>query len=284
MSNWLFEALGHAFRRKTKTASPSRVPDGLWRKCDQCKKTILIDILQKNLSVCECGYHFRISPKERIKQVLDNGEYTKMHPDIDFKDPIQFSDVKSYKQRFESAQIKTGASEAIIVVQGSIMKCNCIVMIMDFDFIGGSMGISVGNAVQYAAEVAIEQKMPLIVFTASGGARMQEGLFSLMQMPKTVFAVEKVKNNNLPYITVLTNPTTGGVLASFGMLGSITIAESNAIIGFAGPRVIESITKVKLPDGFQTPQSVHKCGFLDAIVERKNIRSHLGKILNILST
>lgn len=272
----LFKRVGFISNSSKNTVTP----DGLWKKCDHCHNTILTDLLKKNLQVCTCGYHFRISVKERIHQIFDEG-YKSINFNIQFRDPIEFKDLKSYKSRFDDAQKKTNAQEAFQIVDGLIDNQRCIALLMNFDFIGGSMGTAVGEAIKISSELAIEHKLPLVLFSASGGARMQEGLFSLMQMPKTTIAVERLKQHHLPFISVLTHPTTGGVLASFAMRGSITIAEPNSIIGFTGARVIESVMKVKLPENFQTPEFVRDKGFIDHVIHRKDLKPFLAKIIRI---
>lgn len=281
-STWLSKIFSRIGFTHAKNVNTTVTADGLWQKCTSCNNMILKEIINKNLHVCNCGYHFKISVMERIQQVFDDG-YTLLESDTVCIDPIQFTDLKAYKDRFTDAKKKTNANEAFQIIDGNIDGNRCIGIIMDFDFIGGSMGIAVGEAIKVGAEMAIANKLPFIIFTASGGARMQEGLFSLMQMPKTTIAVERLKAHHLPFITVLTHPTTGGVLASFAMRGSITIAEPNAIIGFTGARVIESVMKVKLPKNFQTPEFVQEKGFIDHVVQRKNLKEFLGKILRILS-
>ena len=278
--NWLTHLFALKFLA-SKSANET-IPNGLWVKCNQCNRILLKSILAKGFHVCQCGYHFRMNIPDRINMLFDS-DFQVVDLNIQFQDPINFKDRKTYEDRFKDARRKTGAKEAFSIVEGSINGNKCVAMMMNFDFIGGSMGIAVGHGVKISAQRAIKANVPLIAFISSGGARMQEGLFSLMQMPKTVTAIEELKRHHLPFIPILTHPTTGGVLASFAMRGSITLAEPDSIIGFTGPRVIESITKVKLPDNFQTPEFLKTKGFVDHVVHRKDLKKLLAKILHITS-
>lgn len=256
--------------------------DNLWEKCDKCNELDYHKNWANNLYICShCQFHKKISAKTRFDITLDSGYKILDLPSVPL-DPIKFQDSKKYTDRLRDAKA-TGVNEAISVAQGTINNQSTIVAAMDFTFIGGSMGLFVGEAIRYACNLAISQKVPFICFTASGGARMQEGIFSLMQMPRTTLAVESLKAKGIPYINVLTNPTMGGVLASFAMLGDITLAEPDAIIGFSGRRVVENTVREKLPDDFQTSQFQYNCGFIDQILNRFELKQHLSNILKIYS-
>lgn len=252
-----------------------------WLKCTNCKTLIYTKQLKENLNICpKCNYYFKMTARERIDLLLDPNSFFEMFSDMESYDILGFDDgKKSYSQKLKEAEQKTGLKEAIITGEGLISGHKVCIGVMEFDFIGGSMGIVVGEKVFRLAEHATEQNLPLIIVSASGGARMQEGMFSLMQMARTSAAIGKFKNNNGLYISILTNPTTGGVSASFSFLGDIIIAEPNALIGFAGARVIEQTTKQKLPPRFQTAEFLLEHGFIDKIVERKFLKKMLSKIL-----
>jgi acetyl-CoA carboxylase carboxyl transferase subunit beta len=224
----------------------------------------------------------KISVKERLGSIFDDGKYTIIDYPEGNVDPLQFRDEKRYSDRLKETRKKTGNKDAAYIAIGHISTIKSVIFIHDFEFMGGSMGISVGNALVTASQQAIKNSAPLIAITASGGARMQEGTLSLMQMPKTILAIQMVREAHLPYITVLTNPTTGGVTASYAMLGDIQIAEPNALICFAGPRVIEQTIREKLPNGFQTSEYLLQHGMLDCVVHRKKMQKHLGTILTLL--
>ena len=252
-----------------------------WLKCTNCKTLIYTKQLKENLNICpKCNYYFKMTARERIDLLLDPNSFFEMFSDMESYDILGFDDgKKSYSQKLKEAEQKTGLKEAIITGEGLISGHKVCIGVMEFDFIGGSMGIVVGEKVFRLAEHATEKNLPLIIVSASGGARMQEGMFSLMQMARTSAAIGKFKNNNGLYISILTNPTTGGVSASFSFLGDIIIAEPNALIGFAGARVIEQTTKQKLPPRFQTAEFLLEHGFIDKIVERKFLKKMLSKIL-----
>ena len=258
--------------------------DNLWKKCPQCGQMIFHRELEKKLNVCQhCGYHMRISGKERLKFLYDGGEYTPISIKNRNVDPIKFRDRKKYTDRLKEAQLRTGETDAILVAVGKIGGKEVVSAATNFDFMGGSMGVAVGEGIVQAARKAVELSIPLIVFPSSGGARMQEGIFSLMQLVRTTLAVEEVKNAGLPYIVVLCDPTTGGVSASFAMLGDIQIAEPGAIIGFAGKRVIEQTIREKLPEGFQRSEYLLEHGMIDMVVARHNLRDVLMRIVNLLT-
>jgi acetyl-CoA carboxylase carboxyl transferase subunit beta len=259
------------------------VPDNLWEKCPECSQMVFHRELEKNLRVCpHCGHHLRISVEERLKLLFDNGEYnTVEEPKIPF-DPLKFRDRKRYSDRLKESQNKTGQKDALVVAHGRIGGVNAVVAAFNFAFMGGSMGIGVGESLIAAAKLAVLQEAPLIAVPASGGARMQEGILSLMQMPRSVIAVDLVKEAGLPYIVLLTDPTTGGVSASFAMLGDIAIAEPGAVIGFAGKRVIEETIREKLPEGFQRAEYLLDHGMVDLVVHRTELRERLGQILRLL--
>lgn len=250
-------------------------------KCKKCGEILLIDEVKKNLMVCsKCNYHFRISSAERINIIFDNGSFNEYDKGLKPANPLNFPE---YEKKIEDYRAKTGLDEAVVTGEGKIKGHPCIACIMEPDFMMGSMGSVVGEKITRAIERAIEKKMPLIIFSASGGARMQEGILSLMQMAKTSAALGKFSEEGLLYISVLTDPTTGGVTASFAMLGDIIISEPGALIGFAGPRVIEQTIRQKLPEGFQRAEFLKDKGFVDKIVHRKNLRDVLADILYIHS-
>ncbi len=266
------------FKRKKTT-----IPEGLWTKCPQCKELLYTPDLKENLWVCpECGYHFRIDAKTRIDITLDPEGRKELFKEVKPTDPLNFVDLKPYTQRLEEAQKKTSADEAIVFYEGTIYGRKVVVGAMDFNFIGGSMGSVVGERFLRACRYAAENRIPLIVFTASGGARMQESILSLMQMAKTTFAVGLLREAKVPYITVLTDPTMGGVSASFAFLGDIIVAEPGARIGFAGARVIEQTIKQKLPKGFQTAEFLLEKGLIDDVVHRKDLKNYLRNMVDML--
>jgi len=260
------------------------IPGNLWIKCFGCKQTIYSKDLEDNLKVCpKCGYHFRLTGSERIKITADNGSFLEHDALIVSKDFLQFTDTMSYAKRLEEAKKKTGVNEAIITGEARINNIKIGLGVMDFGFIGGSLGSVVGEKVTRLIERSIDNKTPVIIFNASGGARMQEAIMSLMQMAKTSAALAKLRKARLPYISVCTDPTMAGVSASYAMLGDIIISEPDALVGFAGPRVIEQTIKQKLPEGFQRADFVLSHGFLDMIVERKEMKETLGKMLRFFT-
>tara|TARA_B110000008_G_scaffold76660_1_gene78026 strand:+ start:924 stop:1799 length:876 start_codon:yes stop_codon:yes gene_type:complete len=252
----------------------SDTPNNLWVKCNNCGTMVYHKDLKETSNVCPtCNHHMKMSARQRINWVLDEGTITDAIIPQTISDPLKFKDNKKYTDRLKVSKGKTQNEDAIIIARGKIGSNNAVVAALDFGFMGGSMGVAVGEGLLEAAKEAINHNFPLVVFTSSGGARMQEGIFSLMQLPRTVIAVNKLKENNIPYIVILTDPTTGGVSASFAMLGDVTYAEPGALIGFAGPRVIQSTVNETLPEGFQTSEYLLEHGMIDDVVPRKNLKA-----------
>ena len=259
------------------------MPENLWTKCDECGTMLFHRELSDNLNVCtNCDHHMVITPRERFNALFDGGIFTEVEVPKPIADPLQFRDQRRYPDRMKAAQKSTGETDAMLVAEGEMGRTPIVACAQDFSFMGGSMGMYVGNAIIAAAERAIKLKRPLILFSAAGGARMQEGILSLMQMPRTTVAVNMLKEANLPYIVVLTHPTTGGVTASYAMLGDVQIAEPNALICFAGPRVIEQTIREKLPEGFQRAEYLLDHGMLDRVTHRTALRDELISILRML--
>ena len=259
------------------------MPENLWTKCDECGTMLFHRELSDNLNVCtNCDHHMVITPRERFNALFDGGIFTEVEVPKPIADPLQFRDQKRYPDRMKAAQKSTGETDAMLVAEGEMGRTPIVACAQDFSFMGGSMGMYVGNAIIAAAERAVKLKRPLILFSAAGGARMQEGILSLMQMPRTTVAVNMLKEANLPYIVVLTHPTTGGVTASYAMLGDVQIAEPNALICFAGPRVIEQTIREKLPEGFQRAEYLLDHGMLDRVTHRTALRDELISILRML--
>ncbi len=262
-------------------AKKVKIPEGLWIKCDNCKEIIYRKEVDKNFKVCpKCDYHFRISASERLPFIVDEGSFLEVEDGLSPKDFLSFKD---YKDKLKSSRKKTGLKDAIISGEARIGGKPVSVVIMDFNFMGGSMGSVVGEKIARAVERAIEKKTPFVSVASSGGARMQEGILSLMQMAKTAAAVARLGEAGLPFISVLTDPTFGGVTASFAMLGDIIIAEPKSLIGFAGPRVIEQTIKQQLPQGFQRAEFLLEHGMIDMIVPRRELRATVGKILDFFT-
>lgn len=258
-----------------------RIPAGLWTKCLRCEQIIYNKELEENLKVCpKCGYYFRLSARERLKQLVEGKGFQEMDPALEPSDPLQFNDVQPYPTRLTESARATGLSEAVVTGEGLIGPHRVVLGVMDFQFLGGSMGSVVGEKVTRAIERAIAKRLPLVMVVASGGARMQEGILSLMQMAKTSAAIARLREAKVPYISILTDPTFGGVTASFAMLGDIIIAEPKSLIGFAGPRVIEKTIKQQLPEGFQRAEFLLEHGMIDMIVERKRLREALIRTLS----
>ncbi len=258
----------------------STVPEGLWVKCEGCREVIYGKELDKNLKICpKCGYHFRIDAWERIALLVDEDSAVELFRDIAPADPLQFKDTKRYRDRLKSYQQSVGAKDALVVVEGFLEGVPVILAAMDYPFMGGSMGSVVGEKITRAAETATARRRALIVVSASGGARMQEGILSLMQMAKISAALSRLRDARLPYLSVLTDPTTGGVTASFAMLGDLNVAEPGALIGFAGPRVIEQTIRQSLPEGFQRSEFLLEHGFLDLVVPRPELKGTLARCL-----
>jgi acetyl-CoA carboxylase carboxyl transferase subunit beta len=258
--------------------------EGLWEKCEGCRQIIWKKDLDANLNVCpKCNRHFRLDARSRLALLLDNGEWEETETNICSTDPLGFVDVKAYKDRLAKAQKEIGFKDAIVNAEGTLEGKPVIISAMEYRFIGGSMGAVVGEAITRAIERAIERRKPLIVVSASGGARMMEGVGSLMQMAKISAGLARLDDSGLPYISVLTDPTTGGVTASYAMLGDLNIAEPGALIGFAGPRVIEQTIRQKLPEGFQRSEFLLEHGMLDAVVHRKEMKAYLSRALSFMA-
>ncbi|HYN08432.1 MAG TPA: acetyl-CoA carboxylase, carboxyltransferase subunit beta [Vicinamibacterales bacterium] len=260
----------------------SRVPEGLWVKCPSCGRAIYNKELASTLQVCpQCAHHFRMTAADRLKMLFD-GDWTEHDRGLKSLDPLKFTDTKPYRTRLEASIKSTGLKDAIIVGSGALDGLPTVIASMEYAFIGGSMGVVVGEKITRAAELALSTKAPLIVVSCSGGARMMEGALSLMQMGKICAALGRLDRAGLPYISVLTDPTTGGVTASFAMLGDLNLAEPKALIGFAGPRVIEQTIKQKLPEGFQRSEFLLEKGFIDAILDRREMKLHLSRSLRMM--
>ena len=259
------------------------VPENLWQQCPSCQQMVFHKDLDRNLKVCtQCGHHMRPTAAERLDWTFDDAQYTRIELPKAPLDPLRFRDQKRYADRLREAREKTGLEDAIIVAHGQIGGQRAVVAAMAFEFMGGSMGAAVGEGIVAAARLAVLQDAALVIFTASGGARMQEGAVSLMQMPRTTIATQMVKEAGLPFISVLTDPTTGGVTASFAMLGDLQIAEPGALIGFAGARVIEQTVRETLPDGFQRAEYLHEHGIIDMVVSRADMRAVLSRVIAML--
>jgi acetyl-CoA carboxylase carboxyl transferase subunit beta len=258
--------------------------EGLWEKCEGCRQIIWKKDLDANLNVCpKCDRHFRLDARSRLAILLDNSEWDESDTNLSSTDPLHFTDVKRYKDRLVKAQAETELKDAIINAEGTLDGKPVLVSAMDYRFIGGSMGAVVGEAITRAIERALQKRKPLVIVSASGGARMMEGVGSLMQMAKISAALAKLDDASLPFISVLTDPTTGGVTASYAMLGDLNIAEPGALIGFAGPRVIEQTIRQKLPEGFQRSEFLLQHGMLDAVVHRKEMKSYLSRALSFMA-
>ncbi len=257
------------------------IPGNLWVKCVKCSETLFLKDLEKNLKVCQkCGYHFKLTAKERISQLLDEASFSPYDLSMRSVDHLHFVDEMQYEKRLRSYETKAGINDAVVTGEGTINGKHVVLCCMDFSFMGGSMGSVVGEKIARAIEKATALKLPVIIINTSGGARMQEGIMSLMQMAKTSAALGKHNEARLPYISVLADPTTGGVSASFAMLGDVNIAETGALIGFAGPRVIEQTIRQKLPPGFQRAEYLKEHGMVDIVVERKYLKMTLAKCLD----
>ncbi len=278
------------FRRKKKpeaVAADERavhVPKGMWVKCDSCGQIMFAQTVADNAEVCpKCGYHFRISARRRLESLFDNGSYQEFDAEVAPTDPLGFKDQKRYKDRIAQYQAATGEKDAVVNAAGTLGGIPVIISCMEYAYMGGSMGSVVGEKITRAAERALAEKAPLIVVACSGGARMQESVFSLMQMAKISAALARLQEARLPYISVMTDPTTGGVTASFAMLGDVNIAEPKALIGFAGPRVIEQTIRQKLPEGFQRAEFLLEKGMVDLVVHRTQMRRTLAELLAIFT-
>lgn len=268
----------------TTTEEKKEAPDGIWNKCPQCKKALHYTEQVENQYVCHyCGFHLRIGSKEYFSVLFDNNEFIELFPDLTSGDPLQFTDSKKYTDRIVETQLKTGLKDAIRAATGKINGQDLVIACMDFNFIGGSMGSVVGEKIARSIDYCIEHKVPFLMISKSGGARMMEAAFSLMQMAKTSAKLALLSQAKVPYISLLTDPTTGGVTASYAMLGDINIAEPGALIGFAGPRVIKETIKKDLPKGFQTAEFVQEHGFLDFIVDRREMKDELAAFLKMIN-
>ncbi len=278
--NWLSDFV----RPKLKKITTKEIADNLWTKCPECGQMLFTKELEKNNYICTaCDHHLRLPIKKRFEMLFDNGDYKLVTLPKLVEDPLNFKDSKKYTDRLRTYRKATGSDDAIKVAQGEIGGITCVVAALDFSFMGGSMGTAVGEGVVKAADIAMRGNYPLITIAASGGARMQEGILSLMQMARTTAAVNMVKEKGLPFISILTDPTTGGVSASFAMLGDIHIAERGCVIGFAGARVIEQTIREKLPEGFQRAEYLREHGMVDIVVRRPEMKDELVKVLSILT-
>lgn len=272
------------FKKEKKPKEPIERPvaatEGLWIKCDECKEIIYKKEVEQNLQVCtRCGYHFRLSARERFELLFDEGSYREFATEIRSGDPLRFRDTKRYKDRLKVYEQRVGTGDAVLCAEGKIEGLPVVICAMEYAFMGGSMGSVVGEKITLATERCVEKKLPLIVVSCSGGARMQEGILSLMQMAKISAGLRRMADARLPYISVLTDPTTGGVTASYAMLGDLNVAEPKALIGFAGPRVIEQTIRQKLPEGFQRAEFLVDHGMVDLITPRDQMKSTLARFI-----
>jgi len=270
-------------RIRTEGGKTRKVPDGLWTKCRSCEAVLYRPELERSLLVCpKCDHHMSLSGRDRLDAFLDPDERCELGADLKPSDPLKFRDSKRYRDRLSAAQKATGENDALIAMRGRLMELPLVACAFDFKFMGGSMGSVVGEKFMIAVDDALENRLPLVCFSASGGARMQEGLFSLMQMARTAAGLARLSEAGLPYVSVLTHPTTGGVSASLGMLGDVNIAEPDALVGFAGPRVIEQTVREQLPEGFQRAEFLLDKGAIDLIVDRRELRSRIHNLLSLL--
>ena len=283
--SWIDRILPSISRSRDRDVKGSgKIPKGLWRQCPRCEATLFHETLEKNADVCpKCGYHIRISARRRIEIFLDSKGQRELDSDLEPLDSLNFKDLKRYKDRLQAAKKTTGESDALVVVRGELAGLSVIVAAFEFGFIGGSMGAVVGEKFVRAVNACISERLPLICFSTSGGARMQEALISLMQMAKTAAALEELNRQALPYISVLVDPVYGGVSASLAMLGDINIAEPNALVGFTGPEVIKQTVRVNLPEGFQRSEFLLEHGAIDMIVDRREMRNKISSILEKLN-
>ena len=280
--SWLSKLLPRI--KRDSTTPRKAVPEGLWSKCDACEAVLYRTDLEKNLEVCpKCNHHNRIGARERLNVLLDEGGRREIGAEVTPVDTLRFKDSKRYSDRIADAREVTAEEDALVVMQGAIKSAPVVAAAFEFKFLGGSMGSVVGERFVRGVQAALDQRLPFICFTATGGARMQEGLLSLMQMAKTCSALTLLANEQLPFISVLTDPTMGGVSASFAMIGDVVIAEPGALIGFAGPRVIEQTVREKLPEGFQRSEFLLAHGAIDMIVDRRHMRDKLANLLTLLS-
>ena len=278
--SWLTEIV----RPKIKKTTPKEIADNLWVRCPNCNQMLFSKELKDSHYVCTaCGHHLRLYVEKRFKLLFDDEKYTLVNLPSVQDDPLKFKDIQKYADRLKSNRKKTGCEDAIQVARGKIGKIDSVGAAMDFSFMGGSMGIAVGEGIVKAAKLALKDKQPLITVAASGGARMQEGMLSLMQMARTTAAINELKEAGIPFISILTDPTTGGVSASFAMLGDVNIAEKGCLIGFAGQRVIEQTIHEKLPEGFQRAEYLLEHGMVDMVVDRAHMKEELVKVLSVLT-
>jgi acetyl-CoA carboxylase carboxyl transferase subunit beta len=280
--NWLQKLMSP--RERTQATTKGKVPEGLWEKCDGCGAVLYRPELERNLMVCpKCAHHHAMRARARLGAFLDEGSGEEMFASLEPTDPLKFRDSKKYRDRIVAAQKQTGEKDALIAMHG-VLKANPVIAVaFEFEYMGGSMGSVVGEKFTRAAERSLEERTPLVSFAATGGARMQEGLFSLMQMAKTSAALARMRSAGVPYVSVLTHPTTGGVSASLGMLGDVNIGEPKALIGFAGPRVIEQTVRETLPEGFQRSEFLIEHGAIDLIVDRRQMRDKIGALLALMA-
>jgi acetyl-CoA carboxylase carboxyl transferase subunit beta len=272
-------------RIRTEGGNKKAVPEGLWAKCPSCNAVLYRAEMERNMEVCpKCDHHNRIGARRRLDLFLDPEGREEIASDLESGDPLKFKDSKKYKERLSAAQKKTGEKDALIVMRGQLKGADIVAAAFEFEFMGGSMGSVVGQRFVEGVNVALERRCPLVSFSASGGARMQESLFSLMQMAKTSAALKRLSGRGLPFISVMTDPTMGGVSASFAMLGDLNVAEPGALIGFAGPRVIEQTVRETLPEGFQRSEFLLEHGAIDMIVDRREMRDRLANVLGMLSS
>ena len=278
--NWFTDIV----RPKIQKTTPKEIADNLWVKCPSCNQMLFSKELKKSMYVCtSCGHHLRLYVDKRLRMLFDDGRYTELELPVLQDDPLKFKDSQRYTDRLRSYRKATGSQDAIKVAKGKIGGVESVLAVMDFSFMGGSMGTAVGEGIVTAAEYALKHKIPLITVASSGGARMQEGILSLMQMARTTAAVNLLKEKGIPFISILADPTTGGVSASFAMLGDVNIAEKGCLIGFAGKRVIEQTIREKLPEGFQTAEYLKDHGMVDMVVDRAHMKEELVKVLKVLT-
>ncbi len=278
--SWIQKIMPSRIKTEKRTRS---VPEGLWKKCPECDAVLYRAEVERNIHVCpKCSHHMRIGARERLELFLDDGSQKEIEVELKPGDPLKFKDSKKYRERLQRAQKNTGENDALVVMRGRLDGQPLIACAFEFKFMGGSMGSVVGEKFARAAEVCLKEEIPLVCFSASGGARMQEALFSLMQMSKTSAVLARLAEKSVPYISVMTDPTTGGVSASLAMLGDVNIAEPKALIGFAGPRVIQQTVGETLPEGFQRSEFLLEHGALDMIVDRREMRSRIADLLRML--
>ena len=282
MSNWLNKLIPSLSRQES-TSNKSKIPEGVWDKCKRCQSILYRPELERNLDVCpKCGYHFRLSARRRLEIFLNLEHREELFAELEPQDRLKFRDIKKYKDRIAQSQKSTGEKEALVCMRGLLEDVELVALASGFEFMGGSMGSAEGEKFVRAAEYCLTHQLPLVCFAVSGGARMQESLFSLMQMARTAAVVEKMRQAGLPFISVLTDPVYGGVTASYAMLGDLNIAEPGASVGFAGPRVIEQTVREKLPEGFQSSEFLLEHGTVDMIIAREEMRGTIARILRRL--